>query len=198
MLWLGDYFLKNHLCIYFACLRWCLLICLYSINVKKAEPIGPKFCEDLTWLRPWKVNKLSKFQKFVIKSFLIVKILKMRKKNVMKSANVLLFFLLYKEKKSWNRRSSQPSTYTSRVTNVVNAAKIWRRRSESVSQLNYSAFNYFLRWWLRRCTPVQSLREREITSCPFARTWRELKPRNGSQRYFCSFIKIMKRVWFRV
>ena len=123
---------------------------------------------------------------------------KCAKKMLWNPQTFCCFFLLYKEKKSWNRRSSQPSTYTSRVTNVVNAAKIWRRRSESVSQLNYSAFNYFLRWWLRRCTPVQSLREREITSCPFARTWRELKPRNGSQRYFCSFIKIMKRVWFRV
>ena len=34
--------------IYFACLGVCLFFCLYPINVKTAEPIGPTlFCETL-------------------------------------------------------------------------------------------------------------------------------------------------------
>ena len=35
---------KPSLYIYFTCLFGCLSIHLYPINVKKAEPIGPKFC----------------------------------------------------------------------------------------------------------------------------------------------------------
>ena len=32
-----------HLYINLACLSVCLFVCLYPINVKTAEPIGPKF-----------------------------------------------------------------------------------------------------------------------------------------------------------
>ena len=33
----------SHLYINLACLSVCLSVCLYPINVKTAEPIGPKF-----------------------------------------------------------------------------------------------------------------------------------------------------------
>ena len=33
-----------YLYIYFACLSVCSFVCLYPIDVKTAEPIGPKFC----------------------------------------------------------------------------------------------------------------------------------------------------------
>jgi len=45
--------------IYFACLS----VCLYPINVKTAEPIGPKFCVG-PHVAPGKVYKWSKFEKF--------------------------------------------------------------------------------------------------------------------------------------
>jgi len=35
----------KHLYINLACLSVCLSVCLYPINVKTAEPIGPKFFE---------------------------------------------------------------------------------------------------------------------------------------------------------
>jgi len=47
-----------------ACLSWCLSVCLYPINVKTAEPIGPKF---FVWhhVTTGKVYEWSKFQIFV-------------------------------------------------------------------------------------------------------------------------------------
>ena len=39
----GDYLKDSHLYINLACLSVCLSVCLYPINVKTAEPIGPKF-----------------------------------------------------------------------------------------------------------------------------------------------------------
>ena len=46
------------------CLLWCLSVCLYSINVKTAEPIGPKFFVGHLGA-PGKVHEWSKFQIFV-------------------------------------------------------------------------------------------------------------------------------------
>jgi len=42
----------------------CLSLCLYPINVKTAEPIGPKFFVGHLGT-PWKVYEWSKFQIFV-------------------------------------------------------------------------------------------------------------------------------------
>ena len=46
--------------IHFACLSVCLLVCLYSINVKTAEPIGPKFWLNYENIRHffYKIRKL--------------------------------------------------------------------------------------------------------------------------------------------
>ena len=64
-----------------ACLSWCLSVCLYPINVKTAEPIGPKFFVGHLGT-PGKVYESSKFQIFVsikIRSSLkFFKILKIR------------------------------------------------------------------------------------------------------------------------
>ena len=43
-----------------ACLFWCLFVCLYPINVKTAEPIGPKFFVG-PHVTPTKVYEWSKF-----------------------------------------------------------------------------------------------------------------------------------------
>ena len=48
----------------FACLFVCLSVCLYPINVKTAEPIGPKFFVGHLGT-PGKVYEWSKFQIFV-------------------------------------------------------------------------------------------------------------------------------------
>ena len=47
--------------IYFACLFVSLFVCLYPINVKTAEPIGPIFCVE-PHITPGKVYEWSKFQ----------------------------------------------------------------------------------------------------------------------------------------
>ena len=47
-----------------ACLFVCLFVCLYPINVKTAEPIGPKFCVG-HHVTTGKVYESSKFQIFV-------------------------------------------------------------------------------------------------------------------------------------
>ena len=80
---------------------------LYPINVKTAEPIGPKIC---VWLHmtPGKVYEWSKFQVFYF-----CKILKMREKLLWNPQTFVCFcFILYKENmltdktkiRSWNRR----------------------------------------------------------------------------------------------
>ena len=45
------------------CLSGCLFVCLYPINFKTAESIGPKFCLGL-YMSPKKVYGWSKFQNF--------------------------------------------------------------------------------------------------------------------------------------
>ena len=55
------------------CLFVWLFVCLYPINVKTAEPIGPKFVVGHLGT-PGKVYESSKFQIFVIKFLKILKI----------------------------------------------------------------------------------------------------------------------------
>jgi len=106
-----TYFVISWTSIYILCLS--ASVCLYPINVRTAEQIGPKFCvgphvtqgEDL-----WMI-KIKK--KLCLKVFYFCKILKMRE-------NFLKFFMLYKEKmltdkatiKSWKRRmgSKRPNS----------------------------------------------------------------------------------------
>ena len=57
-------YLISHLYINLACLSVSLSVCLYPINVKTAEPIGPKFFVGHLGT-PGKVYKWSKFQIFV-------------------------------------------------------------------------------------------------------------------------------------
>jgi len=49
----------------------CLSVCLYPINVKTAEPIGPKFFVG-PHVTPGKVYECTKFKEFVLKSFLFL------------------------------------------------------------------------------------------------------------------------------
>ena len=56
--------LYTRLYINLACLSVCLFVCLYPINVKTAEPIGPKFFVGHLGT-PGKVYEWSKFQIFV-------------------------------------------------------------------------------------------------------------------------------------
>ena len=78
-----EYSLKQTVSIYIsiylhinlACLSGCLSVCLYPINVKTAEPIGPKFFEG-SRVTPGKVYGWSNFQKFASLNFQVLKILK--------------------------------------------------------------------------------------------------------------------------
>jgi len=78
------------------CLFVCLFVCLYPINVKTAEPIGPKFCVGHLGT-PGKVYEWSKFQIFVsikIRSSLnFWKFWKSTKFFLWKSANYFCFVL---------------------------------------------------------------------------------------------------------
>ena len=84
--------------------KFSLSVCLFTINVKKAELIGPKFCVGPKWPQ-------GRFMNLCLKIFIFVKFWKCAKKNIMKSADFFCF-ILYKEKmfrdkatiKSWNRR----------------------------------------------------------------------------------------------
>jgi len=78
----------------------CLSVRLYPINVKTAEPIGPKFCVGPN-VTPGEVYELPKLEKFVFKSFyffLFFKILKSADFAI-KSAKFFfpLFFNVYNE-----------------------------------------------------------------------------------------------------
>ena len=53
----------------------CLSVCLYPINVKTAEPIGPKFFVG-SRVTPGKVYGSSNFQKFASIKIRLLKILK--------------------------------------------------------------------------------------------------------------------------
>ena len=55
--------------IFFACLSvWVQSVRLYTINVKTAKPIGPKFCVE-PHMTPGKVYGFLKLQKIVSKRF---------------------------------------------------------------------------------------------------------------------------------
>ena len=71
-------------------LSWCLFVCLYSINVKTAEPIGPKFC---VWahVNPGKVYEWSKFKKNCVKQFCKTNLFWKSANFFMKSANKIRF-----------------------------------------------------------------------------------------------------------
>ena len=56
------YMILLSLYVYFDCLTVCLFACLYPINFKTAEPIGPKFVVG-KHMTPGKVYGWSKFQK---------------------------------------------------------------------------------------------------------------------------------------
>ena len=60
----SRHFKKFYLYINLACLFVCLFVCLYPINVKTAEPIGPKFFVGHLGT-PGKVYESSKLQIFV-------------------------------------------------------------------------------------------------------------------------------------
>ena len=60
--WQADNLYINLACLS-VCLSVCLFVCLYPINVKTAEPIGPKFFVGSRVI-PGKVYWLSNFQKF--------------------------------------------------------------------------------------------------------------------------------------
>ena len=60
----------------------CLSVRLYPINVKTAEPIGPKFC-----VGPQDDPNL----KYFCLKVLYFKVLIIREKNIMKSANIFLY-----------------------------------------------------------------------------------------------------------
>ena len=71
----------------------CLSVCLYPINIKTAEPIGPKF---FVWSRvtPGKVFRWSNFQKFVSNKIRFLKIMKIHK--------IFCFGFIDKENSGWN------------------------------------------------------------------------------------------------
>ena len=81
-----------HLYLNLACLSVCLFVCLYSINVKTAEPIGPKFFVG-HHVTTGKVYEWSKFQIFVFIKFL--KILKIHKIFVKIRELFLFCFTMY-------------------------------------------------------------------------------------------------------
>ena len=64
-----------YISIYILCFSECLSVCLYPINVKTAEPIGPKFCVG-PHVTPGKVYGWSNFQKFASIKIRFLKILK--------------------------------------------------------------------------------------------------------------------------
>ena len=81
--------------IYFPCLG----VCWYPINVKTAEPIGPKVFAGPR-VKPGKVYGWSKFQKFVSDKIQYLKILKIHNifYKIRKFFVLLLFYNVYKEK----------------------------------------------------------------------------------------------------
>ena len=86
-----------------------LSACLYPINVKTAELIGPKFCVG-SHMTPGKVQGCSKLQKFVFKSFWFLLNLKNARKNICKSTNFFVIDLkctkmLTDRSTSWNVRT---------------------------------------------------------------------------------------------
>ena len=88
---------KNYSSIYKFGLSVCLsvwgFVCLYPINVKTAEPIGPKFLWDLTWPQGRVMNDQN-FKNLCLKVFYFWKIFKMRKK-ILWNPQTFFVFVLY-------------------------------------------------------------------------------------------------------
>ena len=61
------------------CLFVCLFVCLYPINVKTAEPIGPKFFVG-SHVTPGKIYESSKLKKISVKKIFIFVKFKMHRK----------------------------------------------------------------------------------------------------------------------
>ena len=80
------------------CLSVCLFVCLYPINVKTAEPIGPKFFVGHHVI-PGKVYGWSNFQKFASIKIRFLKILNIHEIFFENPRNFL--FLLFVNK--WNK-----------------------------------------------------------------------------------------------
>ena len=83
------------------CLFWCLSVCLYPINVKTAEPIGPKFFVGHLGPQGRFMNDWN-FKNLCLKVFYFCKILKMREK-ILWNPQTFFVFVLYCTK----RRCSQ-------------------------------------------------------------------------------------------
>jgi len=87
----------------------CLFVCLYPMNVKTAEPIGPEFCVGPHVILGRFMNEQN-FKNQWLKVFYFYKILKMREKIWWNPQT--FFYILWKEKmltdkatiKIWNRR----------------------------------------------------------------------------------------------
>ena len=69
---------RKSIYIYFACLFVCLAVCLYPMNVKTAELIGPKFCVG-PYVTPGKVMKDKNVKNLCLKVFYFVKFWKCAK-----------------------------------------------------------------------------------------------------------------------
>ena len=85
----GDKYLYINL----ACPSVCLFVCLYPINVKTAEPIGPKFFVGHQ-VTPGKVYGWSNFQKLVSIKIRFLKILKIHEIFFLKIREIFCFWFL--------------------------------------------------------------------------------------------------------
>ena len=89
------FFRRGHeynLYINLACLSVCLFVCLYPINIKTAEPIGPKFFVGSRGT-PGKVYGGSIFKKFASIKIRILKILKIHE-MFLKIREIFCFYYL--------------------------------------------------------------------------------------------------------
>ena len=87
----------NGFSIYIYTLLVCLFVCSYPINVKTAEPIGPKFCVG-PYMTPGKVYGKIKISKIIQQNSIFIKFWKLPNFFI-KFANFLsLFHNTYKEK----------------------------------------------------------------------------------------------------
>ena len=73
-------------------------VCLFPLNVKTAELIGPKFCVGPHMTPPGKVYEWSKFQKFVTNKIWFILNLKIHNIFFKRELFLGLFYNVYKEK----------------------------------------------------------------------------------------------------
>ena len=72
----------------------CLSVCLYPINVKTAEPIGPIFLWDITWPQGRFMNDQN-FKYLSPSKFVFIKFLKILKINDFFCENRRIIFVLF-------------------------------------------------------------------------------------------------------